>query len=198
MPEDAKPAKSKLKIFNDCLTVAVIVLSLYVIATPFLPQIGWWVRHDSPISTLVAPSGDTEFDSSQVITDNMLLIPRLDMAEVIHQGGLESLNKGVWRRPSTRAPDQGGNTVLVGHRFTYSGQSVFYHLDKVQKGDAITLHWRGQVYEYEVTDIKVVPATETAIEQDTTDPQLTLYTCTPLWTMQDRLVVIAKPKGVEQ
>ena len=96
--------------------------------------------------------------------------------------------------PHTSTPDKGGNTVLVGHRFTYKNpEGVFYHLDKVQLGDAITLHWQGNAYDYEVAEIKVVPANEISVEDNTAEPQLTIYTCTPLWSVKNRLVIIAKP-----
>jgi sortase (surface protein transpeptidase) len=39
-----------------------------------------------------------------------------------------------------------------------------------------------------------VSAADASIEVPTTDTRLTLYTCTPLWNPQNRLVVIATPK----
>lgn len=83
--------------------------------------------------------------------------------------------------------------MLVGHRFTYDGNGVFYHLDKLKVGDQLAVFWEGKKYQYTVTETKVVPATATEVEDQTQDPQLTLYTCTPLWSAKDRLVVIAKP-----
>lgn len=106
------------------------------------------------------------------------------------------LHYGVWRLPYTSTPDKGGNTVLVGHRFTYTEpQGVFYFLDKIRVGDAITVYWQGKPYEYVVMSTSVVPPTDLAVEAQTTTPRLTLYTCTPLWTAQNRLIVVAEPKG---
>jgi len=190
-----------LRFFNNFLTVVVALLAIYIVAAPFLPQVGWWVTHESPVKGILPgrPNVAASPASEQVIDGDKLFIPRIDMAEPIHSGGKEALNLGIWRVPHSSTPDMGGNTVLVGHRFTYKDPTgVFYHLDKVQKGDEVTVHWQGKAYEYEVTEIKVVPASEVSVEHNTTEPRLTVYTCTPLWSVANRLVVIAEPKGVDR
>ncbi|MBX6334529.1 class E sortase [Candidatus Saccharibacteria bacterium] len=179
----------------------VTLLAVYIAAAPFLPQVGWWVTHESPVKGILPNRSNAAAtpEAEQVIEGDKLFIPRIDLAEPIHGGGAESLNLGVWRVPHTSTPDRGGNTVLVGHRFTYRDPTgVFYHLDKVKEGDEITVHWQGKAYEYEVTEIKVVPATEVSVEHNTTTPRLTIYTCTPLWSVENRLVVIAEPKGANR
>ena len=194
----AKPyiPKISLRLFNNCLTIVVALLASYIIAVPYLPQFAWWLRHDSPIQTIL-PKKDSAAAApvaEQVIEGDKLFIPRMELEEPIYGGGKGNLSKGIWRVSHTSTPDKGGNTVLVGHRFTYKDPTgVLYHLDKVQHGDLITVHWQGKAYEYKVSDIKVVPASEVSVEDNTTDPQLTIYTCTPLWSVENRLVVIAKP-----
>jgi sortase A len=127
------------------------------------------------------------------VQGDQLIIPALNMREDIHEGDIRALRLGVWRLPHTSTPDAGGNTVLVGHRFTYRGEAVFYHLDKVHEGDPLTLHWHGKIYTYKVAAIKTVPPTEVSIEANTDQPLLTIYTCTPLWTAKNRLVIQARP-----
>lgn len=188
--------KFDLRKFNNFLTFVVAVLALYIIAVPYLPQFAWWLRHDSPIQTLITKedSPATAAAADQVVEGDKLFIPRMDLEQPIWGGSKANLERGVWLVQGTSTPDKGGNTVLVGHRFTYKNPAgVFYHLDKVQHGDVITVHWQGKVYEYKVTEIKVVPATEVSVEDNTPEPQLTVYTCTPLWSVENRLVVIAKP-----
>ena len=193
-----RPPRLSLRNFNNLLTAVVGILSLYIIAAPYLPQFGWWIEHDSPIKTIVRPEKATKPPAEQAIKGDKLFIPSLDMEENVYGGGIASLSKGVWRVQKTSTPDKGGNTVLVGHRFTYKDPTgVFYHLDKVKKGDPITVHWQGKAYEYRATDIKVVPSTEVSVEDNTKDQQLTIYTCTPLWSVKNRLVVIAKPIETE-
>ncbi|MGH7158146.1 MAG: sortase [Candidatus Saccharimonadales bacterium] len=186
----------RLRVVNNYLTVAVIAIALYIIAAPFLPQVGWWLGHESPVKNLVhspAANPDDLPPAQQQVAGDRLFIPRLAMQEAIYGGGIGALSSGVWRVPHTSTPDKGGNTVLVGHRFTYKDPTgVFYHLDKVERGDRVTVHWQGKVYQYQVADIRVVPATELSVEAGTPEPQLTLYTCTPVWSVENRLVIVAK------
>ncbi len=190
-------AKLNLRFFNHCLTAAVSILAVYIISAPYLPQLAWWVEHDSPVRTIVhtqAPAAAAE----QEIKGDALFIPSIELDETVYGGDRTSLRKGVWKLPHTSTPDKGGNTVMVGHRFTYKNpKGVFYHLDKVQKDDLITLHWQGKAYEYRVAESKVVPASDVSVEQNTAEPQLTIYTCTPLWSVKNRLVIIAKPVEVQ-
>lgn len=134
-------------------------------------------------------------------TDSRLVIPKIALDQHIYEGTSPYLvNKGVWARPNTSTPPKGSNTVLVGHRFTYDGPATFYNLDKVAVGDPIVVYWRGKEYDYKVSETKVVPPTAIDVEAPTKDPQLTIYTCTPLWSAKNRLVVVAKPikAGVSQ
>lgn len=182
-----------LRQVNHTLSGIVVLLALYIIAAPLLPQFTWWLGHDSPVKGLApaktvdiqpAPAGQTQGDS--------LIIPRLSFQETIHQGGIGALNKGVWHIPYTSTPDKGGNTVLVGHRFTYAGPAIFYHLDKIKKNDRIGVWWQQKLYEYEVFNIMVVAPEAVSVEANTPEARLTLYTCTPLWSAKDRLVIQAK------
>lgn len=195
--------KISLRLFNNSLSIVVALLAIYIITAPYFPQFAWWLKHDSPVKTIVhkpkdvsavAASADNSNNLSKPkVTGDGLFIPRLEMEEAIHGGSMRSLRLGVWRLPHTSAPDKGGNTVVVGHRFTYDGPAVFYHLDKIQKGDDIIVRWKDKIYNYKVDEIKVVPPTEVSVEANTEDPRLTIYTCTPLLTAKNRLVVVAKP-----
>lgn len=189
--------KISLRSFNNMLSVFVALLALYIVAVPYLPQASWWLRHDSPVRKLIPEKrGVAAAPATAPITDgDKLFIPRMELEERIYGGGEENLDKGVWHVDGTSTPDGGGNTVLVGHRFTYRDPTggVFYHLDKVAVGDAVVVHWQGKAYEYKVAEVKVVPADEVSVEADTARPRLTIYTCTPLWSVANRLVVIANP-----
>jgi len=188
--------KLRLRTFNNSLTVVVVLLALYIAAAPFLPQITWWLRHDAPVQLLpkkrvTLPEGTQAQTSSHPKTDS-LLIPGISFEELVHTGGKRALSMGVWRLPYTSTPDKGGNTVLVGHRFTYAGSAVFYHLDKVKEGDRLGLYWQDKLYTYEVFNIRTVTPDEVSVEANTTEPRLTLYTCTPLWSTTHRLVIQAR------
>jgi sortase A len=53
------------------------------------------------------------------------------------------------------------------------------------------LHWEGKPYRYMVKNILVVSPSQINIEEPTGENILTLYTCTPLWSAKDRLVIQA-------
>ena len=180
-----------LRAFNNLLTLVVILLALYIAALPFAPKLAWWAQHEAP---LISEKAETIVPANNPTpTENTLVIPKLSMEQLVHEGSSASaLKNGIWHRPQTSSPDKASNTVLAGHRFTYSGQSVFYNLDKLERGDQIVLYWDGKRYDYSVTDSLVVPPTQVAIEDPTSEALLTLYTCTPLWSAKDRLVIQAK------
>lgn len=151
------------------------------------------MHRQPPLVAANTPVEDKKSPPENIPKDNTLVIPALNMQEIIQEGPTEAtLMKGVWHRPHTSDPSKGSNTVIAGHRFTYRGAAVFYNLDKVKVGDQIVMYWSGKKYQYEVSRTYIVPPTATEIEQPTDEPILTLYTCTPLWTSKSRLVVEAK------
>lgn len=180
--------KVSLRQFNNGLSVVVVALCLYVIVSPLLPQVTYRL---APTPSLV--KAEEQPDSSEIPKTNTLVIPRIKLQQEIHENAVADwgLAKGVWRDPNTSSPDKESNTVLSGHRFTYAGKSVFYHLDKVRIDDKIIVYWNQQRHEYVVREIKEVPPSEISVLDASDESRLTLYTCTPLVTAENRLVVVA-------
>jgi sortase A len=189
---------SRLRRFNNFLTVVVIALAVYLIAWPFIPKADFWwksVRHTNPpLVTAIIKSKPSEVQPPK---DNTLVIPSLHLQETIYDGyPYTALSKGVWHSSQGSTPDKGSNTVIAGHRFTYHGfqrgAATFYNLDKLKSGDQIVVFWHGVRYNYQVSRNFVVPPTQLSVEDPTIKPQLTLYTCTPLWTSTSRMIVTAE------
>ncbi len=186
---------------NTGLLTVTVALALYIIGAPFFPdatfQAGqWWARltgsdFSKSASVIIAKY---ENGSVPIPKDDRLIIPSIGVDGTIYESrSIEILAKGIWRRPRSSTPDKGSNTVLVAHRFLYtSGPITFYHLDKVKVDDMISVFWKGREYRYQVYETMVVLPSALEIEQPTKDPILTLYTCTPLLTGTDRLMVRAK------
>ena len=188
----AKPKKLTHKRINDLLSVVVLLFGIYLMVAPFIPQIKWWLNPPD-----YHPAAVAAVPSAPIPTDNILVIPRLGMRQIIHDGPTQAeLSKGVWLVPHTSQPDLQSNTVIIGHRFTYAGPAVFYFLDKVRLGDHIIVDWHHKEYTYKVNTIKAVLPTEVSVEAPTKNTQLTLYTCTPLWSVSHRLVIVAPLLGV--
>lgn len=181
----------KLRRVNNVLSMVVVMLAMYIFMLPFWLQINWWFKHNAP---LISRSPALALPQEPIPEQNTLVIPKLNMRQPILEGkNATTVDHGVWRRPNTATPLGSGNTVLVGHRFTYQGAAVFYHLDKLTVGDIIRVYWEGKIFDYKVTQTKEVSPAESSVEAPTDSRQLTLYTCTPLWTAKHRLVVIAQP-----
>lgn len=187
----------KLQKINNILLIAVVGLGVYILIMPFWPQITFWWNSKTGHHNSVAysDSESTGPDNKQPIpSDNRLVVPQMQLDTTIHEGKYaNTLSQGVWRKPQSSTPAKDGNTVLIGHRFSYSSPAIFYHLDKVSSGDEFNLFWQGEAYRYKVSSVKIVEPSAIDIESNTPDATLTLYTCTPLWTSKKRLVVIAHP-----
>lgn len=125
---------------------------------------------------------------------NWLVIPKMGVDSAIYEGGVEMLNRGVWHLPRTSTPDKGGNTVLSAHRWLYEPPDprTFWNIDKVEVGDEVYIKWQDKEYTYRVISTEVVTPDRVDILQPTTEPILTFFSCTPLYSTSHRLVVKAE------
>ncbi len=186
--------KPTLRQINWLLAALIILINLYVIAVPFFSALQFWIDEQTNKNVEAQLNEEVTTKNPKTYAANTIIIPRLRMTEKIYEGpDISAANKGVWRRPNSSTPPKDSNTVLAGHRFMYNNpRGVFYHLDKIKIGDELAVFWKQKRYVYKVDSIATVPATESDVESPTDDAVLTLYTCTPLWSAKDRLVVRAK------
>ncbi|GEM_PF-5638942 len=176
------------------------VCSFLILILPFVPEAIFQSRevlglpHDQREELDMEYVSDKE-EYSKELEENTLIIPSIGVNSSIVEGENESvLSKGVWRRPGTGNPEDGGNTVITGHRFHYipPNNNTFYNLDKLEEDRKIYIYWGGKGYKYVVYEKFIVDETEVGIEEDLDGNILTLYTCYPLWSADERLVVRAK------
>lgn len=118
--------------------------------------------------------------------------------------------QGIWQVPNWRAAGWHsssallgvpGNTVLNGHNTTYG--EVFRDLYRLQEGAEILLEGEnGLTYTYRVEALYILKEANQPLEVrlenaryilPTTDERLTLVTCHPYGSIQNRLIVIARP-----
>jgi LPXTG-site transpeptidase (sortase) family protein len=190
----------KLSTANNILLGLIILVNGYIIVAPVLPQVSfWWQNRNGHKQEQLTQKIHPAAKAPAKVEPNQVIIPSMTLDEQIYEGPVRqqyaTLDKGIWRWPSGSSPDKGGNTVLIGHRFTYTTpRGVLYFLDKVKLGDEIGMIWNNKTYRYTVSTIKTVPPTDTSIEDNTATAQLTIFTCTPLWLPKDRLVVVATRK----
>lgn len=124
------------------------------------------------------------------IVELPLINQEWDVSNLGHNIGW--LDKTTWFDPAW------GNTVLVGHvQLSNTEPGPFENLDTLVPGDDIYVYEGDLVREFKVTEIFIAGAGETEVTHPTTDPILTLITCTN-WIdsrgiFADRLVVKAVP-----
>lgn len=130
-------------------------------------------------------------------------IPKIEVDSPVVEAPLE---KGEWQAPKfvaghlegTANPGEVGNVALSGHVESIASGNVFARLKEVSVGDEVILVAGGNTLTYTVAEIKVLKNDDLAVVMPTTEPVLTLITCTGTWNpltrdYSERLVVVAKP-----
>lgn len=100
--------------------------------------------------------------------------------------------RGAGQYAGSAAPGEVGNSVIAGHVSTRSRVGVFRELPNVRIGDTIEVSRDEVVYRYAVTEIRVVDPSETAAMAATRDSRLTLITCSPDRTAEERYIVVGQ------
>lgn len=127
-------------------------------------------------------------------------IPSIGVEVTLVQG-TRLRGKGILRDPAmdfapahwlaTPMPGQGSNTVISGHRVTYT--RPFRDMDQVQLGDEIILELEYATVVYRVTSITIVPEAESGgkgvVVYDHGTEEITLQTCHPKGSSAYRMVV---------
>ena len=127
--------------------------------------------------------------------DTKITINSIEVEGKVYEGTDSiTMDRGFWHFPISRLPGQKGNMVIIGHRYAKlpPNRDTFFNLDKVKIGDSIEVLQNNNQFTYIVTDTKVVEKNDVSILQDYSDYRITLITCTPLWTANQRLVIVAK------
>ncbi len=187
-------------------TVGFLILA-YLLLFPFYPALVYKfsysergvVAEQESIEIIKKETKEfrNDFPASEYsISPNRLIISKIGVNAPIVESTSEQygLSKGSWRVPESSTPDKGGNTVLTGHRFKYfpPNNLTFYLFDKLAIGDLVSIIWKDKDYLYKVKETKIVPATEVSIMNPSDKPIITMFTCDPIYSTKNRLVVIAE------
>ena len=156
-----------------------------------------------PQNIVIEPSG-----SVTVSADPRLVIPKInvDVPAIYDVGNdytsqMDAMTKGVahFAIPGASShPGEVGNTVLSGHSSNDlfdkgDYKFIFAQLEKLDIGDTVYANYQSKRYTYVVSKKEVVKPTEVnRLVYATNTPLLTLITCTPLGTSQNRLLITAE------
>jgi sortase A len=120
-----------------------------------------------------------------------LVIPKINLNAVVVEGtSRRALLVGPGHLVHTAGLGEPGNSVVAGHRDTF-----FRHLGELVSGDSIYVDRGGKLYQYHVTDTRVVEPSDTSVLKTSAGNHLTLITCYPIRYIgpaPKRLVVIAE------
>jgi len=195
-----------LKTLVYSLEFLAIGLVVYLLVAPFVPDLEYKIKSQSSEQSKFQDLNQVEKQTASIINHlpangtknqgNRLIITKIGVNSPIVESADSrvGLNQGAWRDPKSSTPDKGSNMVLAGHRWKYlpPNNLTFYLLDKLTVGDIVSVAWQQKDYYYRVKQTKVVDPTDLSILNPTATTTITLYTCTPLYSMQHRLVVIAE------
>ena len=118
-------------------------------------------------------------------------LPRIHARFVFVSGtGEQSLKKGPGHYAGTGLPGQGGTVAIAGHRTTY--EAPFRRLDRMKRGDEITLTMPYGRFAYSVEGSRVVSPSHVKVLRHVSHERLVLTTCTPLYSAKQRLIVTAR------
>lgn len=202
-PAPAKRRRSRR--WLQIIPLLLIFIGGGLVLYPFIPAIRYALEKPAPKlpyqtrltqtkdKSLAALPGLPVIGNKPIPADNRLVIPSIGIDMPILEGPDQRVldRGGIWRIPNSSNPARGGNTVLSGHRWQYLPPSsmTLYLLDKVKDGEPVIVYWRGQEYDYVITGREIVNPDRVDILNPTAEPRLTIFTCTPVFSTKQRLVL---------
>ncbi len=121
----------------------------------------------------------------------ILSSPDVDILYVIVEGAEEAQLRsgpGHWR--GSPLPGQPGNSIISGHRTTYG--APFWNLGEFAPGDRIVVETTIGIHTYQVVSVDVVDPGEVWVARPLEGAWLTLTTCNPKFSDDERLAVSAR------
>jgi sortase A len=124
-----------------------------------------------------------------------ITVPRLDLNAIVVEGtDSTSLAKGPGRYTKSYVPGEGELIYIAGHRTTYGAPLA--HIDRMRKGDRVTLAMPYGTFVYRVMSRVVVPANDVARLRSAGREEIALQACHPRFFASQRYIVYAKPVSV--
>jgi sortase A len=124
-----------------------------------------------------------------------LRIPRIGLDVVVVRGTRpDDLKRAPGLLDSAALPGEAGTTAIAGHRTTYG--APFRHIDKLRRGDPLTLATPYGTFRYAVEGTRIVDPGDLSVLRTVGHRRLILAACHPLFSAARRIVVYAAQIGV--
>lgn len=143
---------------------------------------------DAPTTTTLPPP-PKKGDVVAQITIDKINVEKFVIAGV----GYKELEKGPGLFASSPLPGQLGNVSIAGHRTTFG--APFGRVNELAKGDRIVMTTSRGEFVYLVTEAPTIVQASDVDVIRTVDPSraiLTLVTCHPKWTSENRMIISAE------
>jgi LPXTG-site transpeptidase (sortase) family protein len=153
------------------------------------------MRRASPIiaAALVGLIAALPAVAARSSAEETISIPKIGVSARI--GTLLSRGAIYWKRVGR--PGQGTTIAIAAHDITpvpgFRGHGPFHDIDRLTRGDKVTLTHAGRRYAYRVTGRRVIAGSNRHIADLTRYERLLLTTCWPRGSSKYRLVVYARP-----
>lgn len=120
-----------------------------------------------------------------------LRIPKLGLDVVVVNGtDRDTLRKGPGRHLASWMPGEGQLVYVAGHRTTYG--APFSRIDRLGKGDRVTIELPYGRFAYSVVGRRIVPATFLQVLESRGRDELALQACWPRFSARQRIIVYAR------
>lgn len=192
-----------IPIFSAILVVATVALLQYNQVLVAHVKAYMTPGNIEPQNIIVNPSANVP-----VGPETKMIIPKINVdAPIVMNVGptneeqLKAMQDGIAhvRYPGASAePGEVGNSVFSAHSssdWTDTGayKFIFVQLERLAIDDVIYINYNSQRYSYKVTQREVVDPTNIgALRYDGDKPVITLITCVPLGTADNRLLITAE------
>lgn len=185
--------QSKSAIFLTIVAILVIVTTAFCASRVYFYKNEIAPPPAPPIATTTLQDADWEID---IVRTDMRAPVILNVNGADKDTYFKALESGVAHMQGTALPGK-GNTVIFGHSSFYDSspgeyKTIFKELDRLETGDSITLKSGNRTLNYKVTSSEIVYPDDVAVTRQTNDKKLTLITCWPPGSIDNRLVVSAK------
>jgi LPXTG-site transpeptidase (sortase) family protein len=182
-----------LKIFLGSFGLVGLSFLVVLVSPIALPSKAADIASQAESPTMAAEPQLTVPDVSPVDPNYSLIVPSIGVNSRIidnvdpfsYSSYMPALNLGVARSNTSFEPDQGGNTFLFAHSAKDAAEakrygSIFWKLTNLSIGDKIYIFYQRHEYVYVVSNVNIVPQTETGIlNYQAGRPMVTLMTCWP-------------------
>ena len=152
----------------------------------------WSAEHPPPPPPLPVPASMPDPSGQRTLAEiGRIQIPKTGVDQAVREG-IEQMviDAGPAHWPGTAEFGGWGNVVLAGHRSTKT--APFLRNGELAAGDEIVLTDLTGSYHYSVTSVEVVPATAMWIVDQREGRTMTIFTCHPIGSSAERLVVRAE------